>query len=305
MLAIVLVQKLGLEPGHIDIGRALALARLAFETEVEHLVHVGIGESLKAELAGDRQPKQVGAAPGAIFLVAGCLERGAHRPFALLAAGTDTCAQFGGRQQAAIGAEVERRLHGRRDIAGSIAQVRRQRRRIDDLAGVEQVVGVNRLLQLSERLVEHASIHLLLKRAAHQAVAVLARKSTAVLEHQLGDLFGDGRELAHALLGLEVDHRPDVQAADRRVGIDAGLGLMPGDQRQELGDVIAQMLRRDGRVFNKRDGLGVSFLGHGKAQRHRAQLPDSRLRGRVGDGQVMVAETSLAELVFERGEARR
>ena len=47
MLAIIPVQKLGLEPGHIDIGRALALARLAFETEVEHLVYMGIGEPLE------------------------------------------------------------------------------------------------------------------------------------------------------------------------------------------------------------------------------------------------------------------
>ena len=104
MLLKVLVEKLGLEPGHVDVGWALALARLAFQTEVEHLVHVGIGESRKAKLTGDRQPQQVGTASGAVFLVAGRLKRRAHGSFAFLAAGADARAQFRGRQQAAIGA---------------------------------------------------------------------------------------------------------------------------------------------------------------------------------------------------------
>ena len=231
MLSIILVQELGLEPGHVDIGRALALAGLAFEAEVEDFVDVRVGESLKSELAGDRQAEQVGAAAGAVLLLAGRLERRAHRPLGLLPAGADARAQLGGRQQAAVGREVERGRHRGRDIARPIAQVRRQRRRIDDLAGVQQVVRVERALQLAEGLVEHAAVHLLLERAADQAVAMLAREGTAVLEHQLGDLLGDRLELPHALLGLEVDHRPDVQAADRGVRIDAGLGPVARDDR--------------------------------------------------------------------------
>ena len=32
------MQELRLEPGHVDVGRALALARLALQAQVEHLV---------------------------------------------------------------------------------------------------------------------------------------------------------------------------------------------------------------------------------------------------------------------------
>ncbi len=62
MLAMVLMQELGFEPGHVDVGGTLALARLAFEAQVEHVVDGGIGESFETELAGDREPKQVGTA---------------------------------------------------------------------------------------------------------------------------------------------------------------------------------------------------------------------------------------------------
>ena len=58
---------------------------------------------------------------------------------------------------------------------------------------------------------------------------MLAGEGTAVLQHQVGDLRGDRLELPHALLRLEIDHRPDVQAADRGVRVDAGRGAVPGD----------------------------------------------------------------------------
>ena len=149
---------------------------------------------------------------------------------------------------------------------------------------------VERALQLAEGLVQDAPIHLLLERAADQTVAMLARERTAVLEHQFGNLLGDRFELPHALLGLEVDHRPDVQAADRGMRIDAGLGLVSRDDLQELGDVVAQVFGRDGRILDERDGLGIPFLGHREPQRHRAELPDARLRGGIRDGQMVIAE---------------
>ena len=52
---------------------------------------------------------------------------------------------------------------------------------------------------LAERLVERRAVHLLLKRTAHQAVAVLAGERAAVLEHQIGHFLGDRLELLHAL----------------------------------------------------------------------------------------------------------
>ena len=80
---------------------------------------------------------------------------------------------------------------------------------------------VERPLELAEGLVEHRAEHLLLERAAHQAVAVLARERAAVLQHQVGDLVGDRLEPPHAPAVFRLIDRPDVQAADRGVGVDA------------------------------------------------------------------------------------
>src|SRR5262249_2683420 len=68
MLAMILMEELGLEPGHVHVGRALALAGLALEAEVERLADVRVGEPREAELSGDGEPQQVGAAAGTILL---------------------------------------------------------------------------------------------------------------------------------------------------------------------------------------------------------------------------------------------
>jgi hypothetical protein len=80
-------------------------------------------------------------------------------------------------------AVVEPGLWIRRPVRRSEAQVRRQRRRVDDLAGVEEAVGIERLLHRPERVVKHRAEHLLGERSAHHAVAVLARQRAAELEH--------------------------------------------------------------------------------------------------------------------------
>ena len=48
MLPMILMQELGFEPGHVDIGGALALARFAFEAEIEHFADGRIGEILRS-----------------------------------------------------------------------------------------------------------------------------------------------------------------------------------------------------------------------------------------------------------------
>ena len=100
------------------------------------------------------------------------------------------------------------------------------RRRVDDLAGIEDALRIERPLDLAERLVERVAEHLAHERAAHQAIAMLARKRAAEFEHQVGHLLGDGFRTSDALLGLQIDDRPHVQAADRGVRVDAGGGAV-------------------------------------------------------------------------------
>src|SRR5262249_49649775 len=68
MPVVVLVKKLRLEPRHIDVGGALALAGLALEAEVEHAADVRIGQALEAELTGHRHAQGVRATAGAVAL---------------------------------------------------------------------------------------------------------------------------------------------------------------------------------------------------------------------------------------------
>ena len=62
---------------------------------------------------------------------------------------------------------------------------------------------------------------------------MLARERAAELEHQVGDVVGDRLEPPHARRGLEVDDRPHVQTADRRVRVDAGRRVVPADDREK------------------------------------------------------------------------
>ena len=64
-------QHLALDPRHVDADRALALARAAFEAQVQRLVQPGVVEALRTELPGHRQPQHVGAAARRVGLVAG------------------------------------------------------------------------------------------------------------------------------------------------------------------------------------------------------------------------------------------
>ena len=109
-----------------------------------------------------------------------------------------------------------------------------------------------------------------------------------------------------ALGGLQVDDRPDVQAADRRVRVDAGRGAVPRDDLQEPLDVVAQLLGRDRGVLDERDRLGVALHRHRQAERRLAQAPDPRLvaAGRARGGSDSRSRAPRRSR-FERLEPRR
>ena len=70
LAGIALRQHLGLDLRHVDRRRALGLAGLAAQAQVERIVDGRVGPRLSAELAGKRGPQQVRAASGAVFLLA-------------------------------------------------------------------------------------------------------------------------------------------------------------------------------------------------------------------------------------------
>ena len=119
----------------------------------------------------------------------------------------------------------------------------------------------------AERLVKHRAEHLPVERAAHQAIAVFGRKRAAEFQHQIRHLLGDGLELANPFLGLQIDHRPHVQAADRGVRVDSGRGSVAVDDFEKAVDVVAQLFGRHRGVFHEGDRFGVALHGHREAQR--------------------------------------
>ena len=201
--------------------------------------------------------------------------------------------------------EVEVRRRIGRAVAGAVAQIGRQRRRVHDLAGIEEAVGIERPLYLSERVVEHGAEHLLGERTAYQPVAVLAGQRAAELEHQIGDVVRDRFEPPDPFGGLEVDDRPHVQTADRRVRVDAGPRAMGGDDLQKAIDVVAQLFGRDRRVLDERQRLLVALHRHREAERGFAEAPDARLI-RCGLGASPAAPKSRrGQLLLDGGEPRR
>ncbi len=134
---------------------------------------------------------------------------------------------------------------------------------------------------------------------------MLAGERAAEFQHQVRYFLRDGFEFADALLGLEINHRPHMQASDRSVGINPGGGFVAPHNVQKPGDEIAQLFRRHRRVLDKRDRLGVSFHGRRQAQRRFAQAPDFRLRRQVRLRAVGIAEMARAQVLLERAQARR
>ena len=107
-----------------------------------------------------------------------------------------------------------------------------------------------------------------------------------------------------ALFGFEVDDRPNVNTTDGSMGIDAGFGAVPGDDVEKLRDVVAQMLRRHGRVFHEGQGFGIAFFRHRESQSRLAKLPDAIL-SRVFKSPVVIGPDLLTlQITFQLVEPR-
>src|SRR4051794_14167957 len=102
-------------------------------------------------------------------------ERWAHGTAQFLAARANTTAHFNRAAHPAVFRIVKPRLRICRSIARTKAQVRSERRRIHDLAGVQKSQRVEGLFDFAECLIQLRPKHLAQKRAPNKAVAMFSR----------------------------------------------------------------------------------------------------------------------------------
>ena len=129
VLVLVVGEELGLQRRHVDAQRALALARLALEAEVEDLVQALVAHRGLRVRRGQRLDERVGAPAGGVLLLARGHVGGAHHARAGLAAGADPLAAVGGAAHPAVLGEGEVGLQRRGGRQRGVAQVRGDRRR--------------------------------------------------------------------------------------------------------------------------------------------------------------------------------
>jgi hypothetical protein len=233
--ALVLRGELDLHARHVDARRALALATLAGDAQLERFAHRFAREVLALDLAGEREPQGVGAPAREVALGArGAIAR-AHGAGVELAAVAIVVAHLDGAGEPAPLAPVERRRRGLRRVAGAIAEERAVvlARRVHDLARVHQALRVEPALDLREARREARPEERRDPFGAHQAVAVLARIAALVAPDQVRGFLGD-RAHAHRAVALHVQDRAHVQAADGGMGVPRALGAVLAEDVGEV-----------------------------------------------------------------------
>ena len=160
-------------------------------------------------------------------------------------------------------------------------------------------------LHFAERFIQRVAEHLAHEGAAHQSVAVFARERPAEFEHQIGNVVGDALEPAHPLVGLHVDDRTNVKAADGSMRINSGRGVVAANHFQKPAYERAQFLGRHRGVLYEGNRFVVVLHRGREPQSGFTQAPDAGLRRQVRLGVVMVAELPSPQIFLQRLHARR
>ncbi len=149
MLLVVVGEELGFVHRHIDRCRAFRLAALAGKAEVERIVQRVIGKAA-GQSAVQRFEQHAGTAAGGVQLLARRHVGGAHGAGIGLAALADAYAAQRGPGKSTIGAEIEVSRDLQRVIIRPQLQMRVQRMRLDDAAGIHAPVGIEGALEFAE-----------------------------------------------------------------------------------------------------------------------------------------------------------
>ena len=273
MTAIVPVEKLHFEFGHVDVRRAFGLAPLALQAQVVRVEQALAGELLRIERSGQDHSQGVGPPARAVFFVARDHERRAHRAGLQFAAYSRAVAQLDRAGKSAVAREVERRRHLDGLVRLSVAQVFHRARAVDDFAGVHAIPWIEGGFDLLEGLVDSRAEQAFVQVAARQAVAVFAAHGAAKLDRQVAHFSRNGLQVVDVDAGAQIEHRPDVQTAHRRVTVERTLGVVPGHDLAKPLDERGQVLGGNGGVLDKGHRFARAGLSEQQRQRSFAAGP--------------------------------
>ena len=167
--------ELGLVGGDVHLDRAVVLAALAGDAQIQGLENGIAAPQIRQRLALEHLPQQpCPPARGVALLVRG-LERRAHRPARLAAAlaHADAPRHRPGQRTAVVGEAEDRLRIGQRERR---PQVRVQGQRIDDLARVHAPLRIPDRLELPEGRDQLRPEHARQQLRPGLAIAVLARE---------------------------------------------------------------------------------------------------------------------------------
>ena len=178
------------------------------------------------------------------------------------------------------------------------------RRRVDDLAGIENPLRVEQPLYAHQQLEALVAHHRADEFTAEPAIAVLATQAAAVFLHERRHVGGHIAKHREPGGRAEVEERPEMQFTRAGVGVvDAFDAIFFGEQPVELGDVGGQILDGHGRVFDDLPRLGVSRHVVHEPLAGPAQLPDLVAVG-TDDHGVGVTEAGGTEFTLDHAELR-
>ena len=159
----------------------------------------------------------------------------------------------------------------------SITEVFRHRRGIHNLARIHDPLRVKCGLDFAKGRVKAVAKQLPVPMAARQTVSVLAAHRTLEFNHQVFDRSGKVRHSLDLGAVFEIDQRTDMQAPDRRMAVEASPSFMPVQYLLEPADILAKILRTDGRVLDESYRLGVPPHAGQQAKPCFTDCPDVRL----------------------------
>ncbi len=133
---------------------------------------------------------------------------------------------------------------------------------------------------------------------------MLARMRAAIGLDQVHDLLGDRAQGGDTGGLLQVQDRPDMERADRGMGVPGRVGAVAGENLGQARRVVGQMRQRHRAVLDERHRLGIAGHRHRDVEPGRAHLPDPGLARRLRHVEHGSAVAEVAQQLVQPGEPR-